>query len=465
MILASRYQHGLAAALLAILLGACSGDSGEGPTQPGAQPLEAMEPEQLMRLAERFQRAGDAGTALRFYSRAAEKAPENPAPLVGIGDLHLGVGELQRAGAAYAEALARDPNHEEATLGLVRAVIRSGQPKSALDRLEGLPPAETADSAAERANLEGVARDLLSQHSAAREAYARALSEDGEDSDVTTNLALSLAVSGEHAGAMDVLRDLEESRDTRPMARENLALVLAMAGRVNDAVATAATVLPEETARGNRAFYSQLATLEGPALTRAVFLGKLPDASEATVENRPDKQTPSQERETGRSTPPETTVSVPALPGPIVPPGEPSKDDDADPVDAEAVAVTEAQPIESGEKTDAGAEAKAEAESQSQSTYHLQLASFPRREQLRTHWRSIADSPALAEMSPLRRRIEEDESAMYRLLVGPITGYESARAACQSLLETEIDCVVMPEQPDTQPLNLDAMTDTTADGR
>jgi len=423
----------LTAVLLVGLLAGCSGD---GPRpEPGAQPLTEIEPGQLMRLAERFREAGDAGTALRFYTKAVEKTESDPAPLVGIGDLHRQVGEMARAQEAYNQALERAPGHGPARIGLARIALRKGEPETALEHLDGAEGAEQAAAAAERANIAGVALDLLGRHREARQAYARALAEAPEDRDVTANLALSLAVSGKHAAARDMLGELEKERASRAMARENLALVLAMQGKIDDAVRAAASALPEKTARSNRAFYQRLAQLEGGTLTRAVFLGKLP--------NSPDRQA-------GRETAPT--------------PSEDSADQAAEPANAIRSPTSQRPARKPDSAPDRPGDGRGERKgADSPPAYYLQLASFSQREQLRAHWRNIAETPALAGMTPRVHSRTVEGRTKHHLLVGPIAGYSRARDRCDKLTQAQIACVVMPQEGESAPPALEA-ADAPEDG-
>ena len=54
----------------------------------------------------------------------------------------------------------------------------------------------------------GVARDLMGDHTGAQEAYRQALGIDPEDSAAQVNLALSMAMSGDAADAVRMLRPM-----------------------------------------------------------------------------------------------------------------------------------------------------------------------------------------------------------------------------------------------------------------
>jgi len=423
----------LAAILLISTLGGCAGGP---PPSLGARDLEDMEPAQLMRLGDRFRNAGEPATALRFYTQAAERLPDSPAPLVAIGDLQLGAGRLAPAKEAYDRARRLAPEHAPALIGLAQADIAAGQPDAALAVLDELEAQSPQNEAALRLhNARGVALDLLGRHIDARGSYALALEASPNDEDVMNNLALSLAVGGEHAAALDILRELDaRGGGSQTAARENMALVVAMTGRPDDAVSLASTVLPEKTAAGNRPFYDRLDELEGRALARAVFLGELPTAPTTlagTVESAappdPDTREDTAERKAPRQS------------------GEPERPDEQEP-ETKPTRVDEPEPPvrETTESQDTAA-----------ALYHLQLGAFKEHERLSRHWSVIAGQPGFEALSPFETSVTlDDGSVIHRLLAGPVEGYSAADALCRSLAPDHA-CVVLPRASEAKPLDIE----------
>lgn len=426
-------RHGLRVFLASLLVSTLLGCASGGPPDFGARDLEDMEPAQLMRLGDRFRNAGEPATALRFYTQAAERMPDSPAPLVAIGDLQLGFGQIEPAREAYNRARALVTGHAPALIGLAQAEIASGRPEAAIAALDELEmQAPENDSASRLHNARGVALDLLGRHMDARRSYALALDASPNDPDVMNNLALSLGVSGEHAAALDILRELDaRGGENQAAVRENMALVVAMTGRPDDAVSLASTVLARETAAGNRPFYARLDELEGRALARAVFLGELPPAETAladTSESAPSPVPDMQEQTTDRK---QIAKSSEDEPQP-----EPELRQEPE-LQAEPPA-----PETTEEQADTPA------------MYHLQLGAFRDRARLLRQWSAIADLPGFSALSPLEASVTlDDGSVMHRLLAGPIEGYSAAVRLCRSLAPDHA-CVVLPEMEDTKPLDL-----------
>jgi len=438
--LRSGLVRGISVAILAgLLLGGCASRE---PSRPGARDLDDLAPMEMVRLGQRFEQAGDLATAMRVYRQAAESAPELAEPLVAIGDLQLAAGGVGPARESYRAALERFPDDPGAVLGLARTDIAAGRAEQARTRIEALHGAGTASPRS--FNALGVALDLLGRHTEARTAYARAL-EEGEsgDADVLTNLGLSLAVSGEYEAALDVFRELEERSATQAQARENMALVLGMRGEADAAEALAATVMPDARAAANRTFYRRLAGLEGTALARAAFLGELPPASQ---------------RAGAEAVPPADGMKEPAAPEPARDSPEPAPALDAAPEPAATAetgeeAASRAEPDPDAEPDEPTPDAPA-GQPDTAPLYHLQLGAFGSPEQVRRQWRELRDIAVLDEREPLLRRManEQDAPPVYRLLVGPIRGHSSALELCRAILDADADCVVMPEQPETRPL-------------
>lgn len=457
----------LVTGLLPALLVGCAGDP---PARPGARDLAELEPAQLMRLGNQFRQAGELTTAMRFYSQAADRTPDAAEPLVAIGDLQLSTGRIEAARQAFERALDRAPGHAPALSGLARAEIAADRPQAALDALADLDLSTGTDPRPH--NARGVALDLLGHHSEARASYALALEAAPEDPDVLSNLALSLAVGGDHAAALEILRDLEAGTpENRALVRENMALVVAMTGRPDDAVSLAATVLPQSTAVSNRPFYDRLDELEGRDLARAVFRGKLPEpqglaAAEESTPTAPNDVPPPKKNSASESpAAPERTADVEmsdddAAPAETVladPPETMSQVNAPERSDADPTSQT--MPAETPDAISTVEEEESEAarspSAETATGYHLQLGAFQDREGLFRQWDMAKEHDAFDGIAPLEMAVTDDEGTMmHRLLVGPVEGYAAATQICEAVAEV-LDCVVLPLQPEAKPLTME----------
>jgi len=92
--------------------------------------------------------------------------------------------------------------------------------------------------------------------------YDRALTLAPGQPSVLSNLALATAMSGNAARAEQLLRQAEAADSNSPKIRQNLALVLGLQGKYDEAKLIAARDLPMETAAENNSFLRQVVKLE-----------------------------------------------------------------------------------------------------------------------------------------------------------------------------------------------------------
>jgi Flp pilus assembly protein TadD len=103
----------------------------------------------------------------------------------------------------------------------------------------------------------GVAYDQANNHTAARADYRQALSIDEENPTVLTNLALSHVLSGQPEQAEPILRRVVARPDATAAMRQNLAMVMALQGRHQEATEMGKVDLEPEDAMSNAALFSQ----------------------------------------------------------------------------------------------------------------------------------------------------------------------------------------------------------------
>src|SRR5947209_10599795 len=124
--------------LAALLLAGCAASpvhldplSVDGRDGGGPTPTYPM----LMRIGAAAQSGGDLPNALGVYRRAAEMAPQDPAPLIAAGDVLLQMGSVNEAIVSYNAALVRPGDTQGAQVGLAKAFLKTGKPELALSPL------------------------------------------------------------------------------------------------------------------------------------------------------------------------------------------------------------------------------------------------------------------------------------------------------------------------------------------
>ena len=106
-------------------------------------------------------------------------------------------------------------------------------------------------------SLLGIAYDQIEEYGEARQAYEKAgmLSEDNPS--ILNNSAISLALSGDLDGAIEVLNSNPRLARNTPQIRQNLAFFYGIKGDIESAEALGRMDLDEETIQRNMLIYSQ----------------------------------------------------------------------------------------------------------------------------------------------------------------------------------------------------------------
>ena len=182
---------------------------------------------------------GDPQAAAGFFARADEINPRSPLPQAGMGAVSVANGEAGAAMPYFARSL---------QLGAPLSTI-------ACDR--------------------GLAYDLLGQQRQAQTDYRAAL--NGPDAtEARRRLALSLAISGDKAGALQALAPLSARGDSA--VNRVRAFVLALTGDSRGAMVAIDAAMPGSWSRVSP-FLQQLPTLGAGQKAAAVNLGIFPDAN------------------------------------------------------------------------------------------------------------------------------------------------------------------------------------------
>ncbi|MBS4082798.1 MAG: tetratricopeptide repeat protein [Rhizobiales bacterium] len=167
---------------------------------------------------------------------------------------------------AYAQALRRSEQHEQAVAVLEQATIKNpkhqglaGEYGRALaeagrlqQALEVLSRAHTPDQPDWRVlNAQGAINDQLGNYKAARNYYKSALKIAPDEPSILSNLGLSYILSKELKLAETTLRRASANPRAEKRVRQNLALSLALQGKFEEAEKIAGGDLPPEEASAN----------------------------------------------------------------------------------------------------------------------------------------------------------------------------------------------------------------------
>ena len=183
--------------------------------------------------------------ALARYVRTLASDPKDFASLIGAGKAALELGDAQAAAGFFARADEVNPHSPlpQAGMGAVSVANGDAAGGAALFR----PRPATRRAGRRRFGCDrGLAYDLLGQQAQAQADYRAAIGGlDGDEA--RRRLALSLAISGDRAGALQTLAPLAAKGD--PGVARVRAFVLALTGDSNAAMSAINAAMPGSSAR------------------------------------------------------------------------------------------------------------------------------------------------------------------------------------------------------------------------
>lgn len=217
-----------------------------------------------------------ATAALARYVRAIAADPMDFASLVAAGRAALELGDAQAAAGFFARADEVNPRSPQPQAGMGAVSVLNGEAHAALPYFARAQQfgATVASFGADR----GLAYDLLGRQGEAQADYRAALG--GADRDLCrSRLALSLAISGDRAGALETLSPLVAKRD--PAGARARAFVLALTGDPAGARMAIDSAMPGSSA-SLAPFLARLGGLGPGQKAAAVNLGLFPDSGETS---------------------------------------------------------------------------------------------------------------------------------------------------------------------------------------
>ncbi|WP_176758464.1 tetratricopeptide repeat protein [Limimonas halophila] len=235
--------------------------------RPGTAPHSTTETTpslaELMRLARKSESGGNLGAAADIYERAVTSYPDAGKARLGLGRTAYALGRTKQAVKAYKAATERLAESADARYGLGKALLADDRPQAAIRAFDKLIAAGEGDH---RPYLgKGVALDLQGRHTAAQMAYRAGLKRAPDNTALRNNLGLSLALGGKPKRGIRVLEKLTQDPTAPPRARQNLALVYGLAGRMKEAARVAGQDLSREGVETNLDYYRVLRSLRETA--------------------------------------------------------------------------------------------------------------------------------------------------------------------------------------------------------
>ncbi len=199
-------------------------------------------------LAECFMSLHRLDQAAAMFQRQADLAMRKVEPLAGLGLVRVQQGRLPEAEKAFQAALAEDPVHPAALFGQGLIASRRGQDANAMALFEKCIAAGRGTQTAPAYHNVGVLHERAGRRAEARRAFEQALALDSHYLGSAQALAQILHEEGRLDEAIRILRQAMD-RHPAPDARLQLGKLLAVQGRLPDAVEAFRRVLAQQPDR------------------------------------------------------------------------------------------------------------------------------------------------------------------------------------------------------------------------
>lgn len=182
--------------------------------------------------------------------------PSDPAAAVSYAQALRAVGQRAQAAAVLEQSAMHNPDDRVVLGAYGRALADNGSYQQALDVLNR---AHTQDQPDWRIlSVQGAVLDQMGRHADAQRYYASALRLMPDEPSVLSNLGLSYALSKKLPQAEATLRRAAAQPGAEPKVRQNLALVIGLQGRFQDAETIAKGDLSPDEAAANVAYLRRM---------------------------------------------------------------------------------------------------------------------------------------------------------------------------------------------------------------
>jgi len=245
----SLIRPSLFAIALAVSVGGCAANRGDVTGSISASPSSKMADSEWRKRVE-------------AYGEKYKARPNDPEIAVGYAQALRATGQHAQAVAVLQQASIRNPQNSTVLGAYGRALADNGQFSQALDVLA---KAHTPDRPDWRIlNAQGTVFDQMGNHADARRYYETALKAAPNEPAILSNLGLSYALSKDLPRAETTLKRAAQLPGAEQKVRQNLALVLGLQGKFDEAERIASGDLPPDEARANVAQLREMMSQQNP---------------------------------------------------------------------------------------------------------------------------------------------------------------------------------------------------------
>ena len=207
-----------------------------------------------IRLARALRSDGDPLAAVQIYRKVLARKGAADDLYLEMAFTMLDAGLVDDAIGVFAAIPPNAPDAAAAQFGLARAQMAMNQPGKAVeyvDRAAAMAPGNLAILVGR-----GVALDEVGRHVEAQASYRAALVIAPRSIAARSDLALSLALVGQYAQALEILIPIARSAGATARDRQNLAFIYGMQGDSKAALALGRADLDEHAVQANATFFA-----------------------------------------------------------------------------------------------------------------------------------------------------------------------------------------------------------------
>jgi Flp pilus assembly protein TadD len=233
------------AVIAALSTAGCSTTSAPAPDVTGsiAPPTESYSPAQWRR-------------EMETWGERYRANPADPEAAIRYAQALRAIGQRAQAAAVLEQSAVHNPQ-DRAVLGAYgRALADTGKFQQALEVLDRAHSQDDPDWRI--LSVKGAVLDQMGRHADAQRHYASALRLKPDEPSVLSNLGLSYALAKNLPQAEATLRRAAAQPGAEPKVRQNLALVVGLQGRFQEAEQIASADVPPTEAAANVAYLRQM---------------------------------------------------------------------------------------------------------------------------------------------------------------------------------------------------------------
>jgi len=220
--------------------------------------------------------APEAVGAIAQWSAAYAKKPQDPKMALGYAMALKAIGSRDRALDILIAGYRANPDNAEIAAELGRLALDMGRLDIAVQTLKVAEAKGVRDW--KTLSAQGTLRAKQGQHAEAQQYYLAALQEQPDAVSVINNLALSYALDGKAGKSEELLRKAVASGHDDKRVRQNLALVLGLQGKFEEARQVASVDITDQEAKSNLSYLRNM--LSSPTQFAAAKPGADDDAGD-----------------------------------------------------------------------------------------------------------------------------------------------------------------------------------------